>query len=191
MVGSVWTWVAMDPDTKLIVSWWVGNRDLLSAQVFMTDLASRLNDRVQLSTDGLKAYEYAIKHAFNDNVDYGQLYKLYEGGNPELIDQGYSRYIGAERKSISGKPDFLKITTSHVERQNLTMRMSMRRFARRTNAFSKKIQNHVYSVALHFVYYNFCRIHKTIRVTPAMEAGIADDILEIEDLVKLRTKEHF
>ncbi len=173
--GDVWTWTAIDADSKLIISWFVGGRDIKSANYFMQDVASRLTNRVQLTTDGLKAYLDAIEEAFPKGVDFAQLDKQYAG----------SRYVGAIKTPLIGCPDNKHITTSHVERQNLTMRMHMRRFTRFTNAFSKKIENHCYALALYFVYYNFCKIHTTLRVTPAMEAGLTNDIMEITDIVKL------
>jgi IS1 family transposase len=175
--GSVWTWVGIDSDTKLVISWFVGKRDEYSATEFMQDLASRIKNKVQLTTDGLKAYLEAVEDAFHGNADYGQLVKMYKEGN--------NRYTGAIKTPVTGQPDMKYISTSHIERQNLTMRMGMRRFTRKTNGFSKKIENHCYAIALHFVYYNFCRIHQTLRVTPAMEAGLTKDIMELEDIVKL------
>lgn len=184
-VGSIWTWVALDADTKLVVSYLVGNRDADYAQIFMDDVASRLINRVQLTTDGLKAYLEAVEMSFKGNVDYAQLVKLY-GKSIE----GEHRYSpaecnGTQKSRKRGFPDKKHISTSFVERQNLTMRMNMRRFTRLTNAFSKKIENHAHAIALHFMYYNFVRIHKTLRVTPAMETGITKKLWSIEDLVKL------
>ena len=183
--GDTWTWTALDADTKLIISWHIGPRDLGSAYTFMMDLAERLATRVQLTTDGLQSYLGAVEDAFGADVDYSQLIKLY-GAEPE----GEKRYspakcLGAVPKPVTGNPDPKHISTSYVERQNLTMRMGMRRFTRLTNAFSKKAENLAYSVALHFMYYNFCRIHKTLRVTPAMEAGLTDRLWEISDIVDL------
>lgn len=183
--GDVWTWVAIDSDSKLVVSWLVGLRNAEWANVFMQDVADRLSSRVQLTTDGLRAYLEAVDNAFGANVDYGQLIKLY---GQELA--GEARYsppkcVGARREAIQGKPKRRNISTSHIERQNLTMRMNMRRFTRLTNAFSKKIENLEAAVALHFMYYNFVRIHQTLKVTPAMEAGVTDHLWSIEDVVKL------
>ena len=183
--GDVWTWVGIDADSKLAISWWVGDRGGETAKVFMDDLASRLADRVQLTSDGHKAYLQAVEEAFGGDVDYAQLVKMY-GQTPE----GQRRYsppecVGCQRIGIEGKPDPKHISTSFVERQNLTMRMSMRRFTRLTNAFSKKVENHTHAVALHFMYYNFCRIHKTLRVTPAMAAGVTDRLWTVEDIVAL------
>ncbi len=189
-IGDVWTWVGIDADSKLVVSWLVGNRDAQTAYTFMQDVAYRLKNRVQLTTDGLKSYIDAVEDGFMGQVDYAQLIKLY--GNEGTADNE-KRYSPADctgtiKNVIIGKPEERYICTSHIERQNLTMRMSMRRFTRLTNAFSKKIENHCYAIALHFVYYNFCRIHKTLRVTPAMEAGLTKDIMEIEDIVRLSIK---
>src|SRR5690606_36363682 len=159
-----------------------------SAHVFMHDLASRLANRVQLTSDGHKAYLSAVDSAFTGEVDFAQLVKIY-GGSDGLSNQErkYSPedFAGAKKTTISGSPDKKHISTSFVERQNLTMRMHMRRFTRLTNAFSKKVENHNYAIALHFVYYNFCKIHKTLRVTPAIEAGLTEDLMEISDIVKL------
>lgn len=187
--GDVWTWTAIDADSKLVISWLVGNRDAECADVFMKDVAGRLQNRVQLTTDGLKVYLDAVDEAFRGDVDFAQLVKLYGGGN-EQTERKYSptNYIGAKKTTIIGNPENKNVSTSYVERQNLTMRMHMRRFTRLTNAFSKKIENHCYAIALHFVYYNFCRLHKTLRVTPAMEAGLTKDIMEISDLVLLADK---
>ena len=184
--GDVWTWAAIDADTKLIPCWFIGSRDANCAYHFMHDLASRLASRVQLTTDGHKAYLNAVEDAFGAEIDYAMLVKIY--GN--IGEGGEVRYspavcMGAKKAAITGKPDFKHISTSHVERQNLTMRMGMRRFTRLTNGFSKKVENHEHSVALHFMHYNFCRIHKSLRVTPAMEAGIADHVWEISEMVEM------
>jgi IS1 family transposase len=189
--GDIWTWVGIDADTKLVLSFMVGDRDADSAHVFMHDIADRLNNRVQLTTDGLKSYLSAVDAAFKNDIDYAQLVKIYNGDT--LTDGNERKYSpiqfeSAKKTPITGNPDMSKISTSFVERQNLTMRMHMRRFTRLTNAFSKKIENHSYAIALHFVYYNFCKIHKTLRVTPAMEAGLTKDIMEISDIVKLTDK---
>jgi IS1 family transposase len=184
-VGSVWTWTGIDADTKLIVSYMCGTRDALSGLLFIKDLASRLSTRVQLTTDGHRAYLEAVEAVFGVDVDYAMLIKLY--GSPSVSDTRYSpgEVIGTETIVKSGRSDPRHISTSYVERQNLTMRMSMRRFTRLTNGFSKKVANHEAAVALHFMYYNFCRIHKTLRVTPAMEAGLANHVWEVEELVSL------
>ena len=189
-IGDVWTWVGIDAESKLVVSWLVGNRDAQTAYDFMQDIAYRLKNRVQLTTDGLKAYVDAVEDSFTGMVDYAQLVKLYGNAGGSDNEKRYSpvECTGAVKTPIIGKPDPDHISTSYIERQNLTMRMSMRRFTRLTNAFSKKIENHCYAIALHFVYYNFCRIHKTLRVTPAMEAGLTKDIWEIEDVIKLICK---
>lgn len=184
-LGSVWTWVAIDSDSKLAVSWLVGNRDSEYAKIFMEDVANRLSNRVQLTTDGLKAYLEAVEQNFGADIDFAQLVKMY--GESLDNEHRYSPvdFTGTKKEVISGYPDQKRISTSHVERQNLTMRMSMRRFTRLTNGFSKKIENHAHAIALHFMYYNFVRIHKTLRVTPAMEAGLTKKLWNIEDLVKL------
>lgn len=188
--GDAWTWVGIDADSKLVVSWYVGNRDAASANEFMHDIADRLRNRVQLTTDGFKPYLKAVESAFDGEIDFAQLIKIY--GQPEGSgnEKRYSpaECTGAEKKIIEGRPDEAFISTSYVERQNLTMRMHMRRFTRLTNAFSKKIENHCYAIALHFVYYNFAKVHKTLRVTPAMEAKIALKPMTIEDIVKLTDK---
>lgn len=191
-VGNVWTWVAIDSDTKLVISFFAGQRDLQSAKFFMNDLWCRLRTRVQLSTDGLPAYVEAVADTFGGKVDFAQLVKQYS--NESISDNGKRdrrlKYIGAERTTISGNPDRQYISTSYIERQNLSMRMGMRRFTRKTNAFSKKIENHCYAIALYFVHYNFVRIHKSIRVTPAMEAGLTKRVMKIEDIVNL-TENYF
>jgi IS1 family transposase len=184
--GDVWTWTAMCADTKLVPCWNVGGRSAWYAQNFMHDLASRLTHRVQLTTDGHHAYLTAVALAFGTDIDYAMLVKLY-GNDPQPKDTRYSpaECIGALPTVINGSPDRKHISTSYIERQNLTMRMSMRRFTRLTNAFSKKIDNHRHAVALHFMYYNFCRIHQTLRVTPAMAANVAEKVWEISDIVAL------
>ena len=184
--GDVWTWTAIDADSKLIVSYLVGDRSAVYARKFIDDLASRLAHRVQLTTDGHKAYLSAVEGAFGADVDYAMLDKIYNAPPRER----QARYSPAERCGtrkikVKGNPDITKVSTSYVERQNLTMRMSMRRMTRLTNAFSKKIENQAHAVALHFMHYNFCRVHQTLRVTPAMEAGIADHAWTIEEVVGL------
>jgi IS1 family transposase len=181
--GDVWTWTAIDADTKLIVSYNVGDRSGESAMDLMDDLRSRLANRVQLTTDGHKAYLEAVEGAFGADVDFAQLVKLY---GPTIAAPG--RYSPAEctgTKKIrrEGNPDIDHVSTSYVERQNLTMRMSMRRFTRLTNGFSKKLDNHIHALALYFAFYNFCRIHKTLRMSPAMAAGISDRLWSLEDIV--------
>lgn len=185
-VGDVWTWTAIDADTKLVASWMVGTRDGDAARAFMGDLAPRLAHRVQLTTDGHKVYLDAVEEAFAWDVDYAMLVKHY-GEGPQAPDRKYSpvEFVAAEKRRITGRPDPAHVSTSYVERQNLTMRMSCRRFTRLTNAFSKKVENHAHAVALHFMYYNFGRIHKTLRVTPAMEAGVADHVWSLEEIAAL------
>jgi IS1 family transposase len=184
-IGSVWTWTAIDADTKLIPSWLVGSRDAGAGFEFMQDVASRLRGRVQLTTDGHKPYLSAVEDAFGADIDYATLTKLY-GADP-ADERRYSPPIclGCEVKTVQGSPDPKHISTSYVERQNLTMRMSMRRFTRLTNAFSKKVENHAAAVALYFMFYNFGRVHQTLRVTPAMEAGVSDHVWDIEEIVAL------
>jgi IS1 family transposase len=185
IAGDIWTWVAIDADTKLAISWLVGTRDAIAARDLMQDLVSRLGNRVQLTTDGHKAYLVAVERAFGGGIDYATLVKIYgASGEPE------TRYSPGEVKgiavaAITGNPDPKHISTSYVERQNLTMRMGMRRFTRLTNGFSKKIENHIHSVALHFMYRNFARIHHALRVSPAMAAGISDHLWSIEEIVGL------
>jgi IS1 family transposase len=162
----------------------VGNRDSKTAKLFMEDLAGRLANRVQLTTDGHRVYLTAVEDAFGCDIDYAMLVKIYESTQEETR-YSPAKCNGAEKTRISGNPDPKNISTSHVERQNLTMRMSMRGFTRLTNGFSKKVENHAHHLALYYMYYNFCRVHKTLRVTPAMEAGIADHIWTIEEVVNL------
>lgn len=183
--GDIWTWTAIDADTKLVPCWHVGNRDSESATLFIDDLASRIKGHVQLTTDGHKPYIKAIKNAFEDDIDYARLIKIY--GTKQDPENRYSpsKYIESTISVVQGNPDEDHICTSHVERQNLTMRMSMRRFTRLTNGFSKKIENHMHAISLHYMHYNFCRIHKTLRVTPAMEAGIADSVYGLDFIIKL------
>ncbi len=183
--GDVWTWIAIDADTKLVPSFMMGQRDPGTARTFVEDLAGRLANRVQLTSDGLKIYLNAVKAAFGNDIDYAMLVKIY-GNNSE----GQKRYspaecIGCERKRIKGDPDPDHISTSYVERQNLTIRMMNRRFTRLTNAFSKKVENHAASLAIHYMHYNFVRIHQSLRVTPAMAAGVTDRLWDVEDLVAL------
>jgi IS1 family transposase len=183
--GDVWTWTAICADTKLIPSWFIGNRDSEAATIFINDLASRLAHRVQLTTDGHRAYLTAVEDAFGGDIDYAMLHKLYESNPEKETRYSPAKCNGTEKKSICGSPDLKKVSTSYAERQNLTMRMTMRRFTRLTNAFSKKVENLAHAVSLHFMYYNFCRIHQTLRVTPAMEAGITDHIWALEEIVNL------
>ncbi len=181
--GDIWTWVAIDADTKLVPSFMVGNRDARTAKIFIDDLASRLASRVQLTTDGHRPYLEAVEGAFGSEIDYAMLIKLYASSQEE------TRYspadcIGTESRRIQGNPDSQHISTSYVERQNLSMRMGMRRFTRLTNGFSKKVENHAYHVALYYMHYNFCRVHQTLRVTPAMESGITDHVWTIEEMLE-------
>ena len=184
--GDVWTWTAICAETKLVPCWLVGDRSARTASVFMNKLSSRLAKRVQLITDGHKSYIEAVEGAFGFDVDYAMLVKLYGGPNEE-DQKRYSpaKCTGAEKIVVNGSPDMTKVSTSCAERQNLTMRMNMRRFTRLTNGFSKKVENHRYAVALYFMHYNFVRIHKSLRVTPAMEAGIADHVWTLEEIAGL------
>ena len=186
--GDVWTWTALDADSKLIVSWLVGGRDAEYAKEFMQDTADRLANRVQLTTDGHGAYLDAVEGVFGIDVDFAQLVKIY-GSVPTGRDAA-TRYsppacVGARKERFRGDPDPDHISTSYAERQNLSMRMHMRRFTRLTNAFSKKIENHCHALALYFAFYNFVRIHSTLRVTPAMAAGVTDRLWDIKDIVVL------
>ena len=181
--------MAIDADTKLVPSWAVGRRDGFTASTFIRDLADRLASRVQLTTDGHKVYLEAVEGAFGSNIDYAMLIKMYEGdsGKQAPAERRYSPAVctGAREQTITGNPDPDHISTSYVERQNLTMRMSMRRFTRLTNAFSKKVENLRHSVALHYMHYNFVRIHQTLRCTPAMEAGVTDRLWTVRDIAAL------
>jgi len=183
--GDVWTWTALDAETKLIPSWMVGDRSGETARIFISDLATRLKYRVQITTDSNNAYLRAIDEAFGIDIDYAVLDKVYA---PQPESQ--KRYsppvcVGAKPKPIIGRPDPKHVSTSYAERQNLTMRMSMRRFTRLTNPFSKKVENHAHAVALHFMFYNFGRIHKSLRITPAMAAGVANHVWSIEEIAAL------
>src|SRR5580698_1178346 len=187
--GSVWTWTAIDADTKLIVSYMLGDRGASTAQSFMRDVAGRIANRIQLTTDGHRIYADAVEDAFGADIDYAMLVKIYGASN----DNPESRYspatcIGCRTGVLAGRPDPDYISTSFVERQNLSMRMGMRRFTRLTNGFNKKLEKHGHMVALYFMHYNYCRIHKTLRVTPAMEAGLTDHVWEIEELIELLNK---
>jgi IS1 family transposase len=182
--GDIWTWVGIDADTKLVPSFMVGRRDARTARIFIDDLKGRLASRVQLTTDGLRVYLEAVEGAFGADIDYAVLVKVYESTQEE------TRYspavcVSAEAKVIQGRPDMRHVSTSYIERQNLTMRMGMRRFTRLTNGFSKKVENHAYQVALHYMHYNFCRVHQTLRVTPAMEAGVTNHVWSIQEIVSL------
>jgi IS1 family transposase len=184
--GDTWTWTALDSDSKLIISWLVGGRDGEYALAFMDDVKERLANRVQLTTDGHRAYLNAVEEAFGADVDYAQLVKIY-GEAPESSKGRYSpaECTGIKKNRIEGKPDMAHVSTSYVERQNLTMRMHMRRFTRLTNGFSKKFENHVHMVALYTVWYNFIRIHKTLKMTPAMAAGVSQTLWSMDDLVSM------
>jgi IS1 family transposase len=184
--GDIWTWVAMDADTKFVAGYFVGGRDGECAKWFIDDVAKRLANRVQLTSDGLKAYSEAVEGAFGADIDYAMLVKLYRASS----DSAKGRYSPAEctgiiKTSIEGQPDPDHILTSYIERQNLTMRMHMRRFRRLTNAFSKEVESHAYAVALHMMYYNFVKIHTKLRTSPAMVAGVSDRLWEVSDIVAL------
>ena len=184
--GDVWTWTAICADTKLIPAWFVGDRGAGSAWEFMQDLAPRMANRVQLTTDGHRVYLEAVDEAFRGSVDYAMLVKIY-GRDESEPETRYSpaKCNGTKKAVQSGNPDPKHISTSYAERQNLTMRMSMRRFTRLTNAFSKKVENHAHAIALHFMHYNFVRIHQTLKITPAMAAGVTDHLWEVSDIVGL------
>lgn len=182
--GDTWTWVAIDPETKLIPGWYVGDRTAWSAYRFLHNLQPRLANRVQLTTDGHRAYMVAVEAAFNGiPIDYGMLVKIYGEGGEGRYSPGMC--LGARKEVVSGRPNIASISTSHVERQNLTMRMQMRRFTRLTNGFSKKVENHRLAVAIHFIHYNFARIHQSLRITPAMAAGLTDHVWELFEIVGL------
>jgi IS1 family transposase len=185
-VGDMWTWTAMDAQTKLMVSWQLGARDAANAHVFMSDVAERLANRVQLTTDGNRTYLDAVENNFGSNIDFAQLIKLY-GKSDNNPDTKYSpaKCLGAKKKAVMGNPDQDHVSTSYAERQNLNIRMKNRRFTRLTNAFSKKAINLAYSIAIDFFHHNFCRIHQTLRMTPAMKAGISQYPMTIEDLVEM------
>lgn len=187
-VGSVWTWTAIDADSKLIFAWYVGDRDQHCAMRFMLDVSSRVDQRIQLTTDGHRPYQWATALAFEDGmIDYAQLVKIYGGVPTNGPENRYSPPVccGIEKLPRMGDPDPFDISTSYVERANLTMRMSIRRFTRLTNGFSKKIENHRHSIALHFMHYNFCRKHMTLKTTPAIAAGVTDHVWSLEELVEL------
>ncbi len=187
-IGDCWTWTAIDADSKLLVSYQVGGRDAEYALMLMDDLRGRLANRVQLTTDGHKAYLQAVEDAFGADIDYGMLVKLYgaeTGGQGHERKYSPSECLGARKDTITGNPDPKHVSTSYTERHNLTMRMSMRRFTRLTNGFSKKLQNHEYMVALYALWYNFVRVHKTLRMSPAMAAGIETRLWSMEDVVRL------
>lgn len=184
--GDVYTWTGIDSDTKLMVSYMLGKRDAEYANAFMQDLSSRLSNRVQLTTDGHKPYLEAVESAFHGDIDYAMLVKHYgPGSSTDQRRYSPSEFVSAEPRKINGNPDINKVSTSYVERANLTMRMGMRRLTRLTNGFSKKVENLEHAVSLHFMHYNFARIHKTLRVTPAMEASISDHAWSLEDIAAL------
>jgi IS1 family transposase len=188
--GDTWTWAAIDADTKLIPCWIIGPRDSVTARMFVNDLAGRLADRIQLTSDGLSVYLAAVERAFHGEVDYAQLVKIYGDSS-----EGQKRYspaecVGCERKAVTGYPDPQHVSTSFIERANLTMRMGMRRFTRLTNGFSKKIEHHAAAVALHMLHYNFVRIHQTLRTSPAMAAGVTNRLWEISDMIALLDQEN-
>jgi IS1 family transposase len=185
--GDVWTWTALCPDSKIIPCWFVGDRSAGSAYHFIHDLKDRLASRVQLTTDGHRAYVQAVEDAFGSEIDYAMLIKIYGNVPTDNSNVRYSpaQCMGARKTVISGMPDHEHVSTSHTERQNLTMRMSMRRFTRLTNGFSKKLENHEHALALYFMYYNFARVHQTLRVTPAMEAGVSDHVWSLDEMVGL------
>ena len=185
IVGSVWTWTAIDADTKLIPCWLIGTRDAGCATEFIQNLASRLANRIQLTTDGLKVYMNAVGDAFGNDIDYAILHKVYGRDVPHASRYSPAQCIGCEKKDAIGNPDPKHVSTSYVERANLSMRMSMRRFTRLTNAFSKKLENHAASVALYFTWYNFGRVHQTLKTTPAVAAGVADHVWSVDEMVEL------
>jgi IS1 family transposase len=188
-IGDVWTWTAICADTKIVPSWLVADRSAEAARRFITDLAGRLASRVQVTSDGLRLYVDAVEHAFGNDVDFAQLVKHYgREVAPETHRYSPAVCTGTEKIVRTGDPDMKHVSTSYVERQNLTMRMSMRRFTRLTNAFSKKVENHTHAIALHFMHDNFARVHQTLRVTPAMAAGVTDHVWEIEEIVDLLEK---
>jgi IS1 family transposase len=183
--GDVWTWTAICSDTKLVPAWAVGSRDAVTAKLFIDDLAARLSNKIQLTTDGYKTYLQAVEDAFGCEIDYATLVKIY--GDGEFKEKMYSpaQCVGAEKRIVTGNPDLNKTSTSYVERQNLTMRMNMRRFTRLTNGFSKKVENMMHAISLHFMYYNFTRIHRTLKVTPAMEANVTNHLWSLEEIAQL------
>jgi len=182
--GDVWTFTAIDADTKLVISWVVGRRDAGCAADFLQDVAGRLSNRIQLTTDGHKMYLTAVPDAFGNQIDYAQLVNVY-GNDPEEKRYSPAQCLGTQRIGVIGNPDDAHISTSYVERQNLNMRMNMRRFTRLTNAFSKKLDNHVAMIALFHMHYNFARIHQTLRVTSAMEAGLSQHVWSVHDIIAL------
>jgi IS1 family transposase len=184
-VGDVWTFVAIDAQSKLVLSWLVGLRDAGCATEFLHDVAGRVSNRIQLTTDSHRMYLTAVEDAFGGAIDYARVHKLYRSSSETETRYSPAKCIGCTSEDISGAPDPKHVSTSYVERQNLTMRMNMRRFTRLTNAFSKKLQNHAHSIALFYMHYNFCRIHQTLRVTPAMDTGISTHVWSIEEIVAM------
>lgn len=186
VAGDVWTWTAIDADTKLIPSFFVGGRDAYAANVFMRELAGRLVNRVQLTSDGNKSYLDAVERAFGDDIDYAMLVKHY-GPAPEGPQRRYSpaKCVGTTVGTVTGKPDEKHVSTSYVERANLSIRMGVRRFTRLTNAFSKKVENHFFALAIYFMHYNYCRIHQTLRITPAMAAGVSKTLWSMDEVVRV------
>ena len=184
--GDTWTWTAIDADSKMILSYFIGERDGECAMWFVDDLRARLAGRIQLTSDGHKAYLEAVEGAFGSDIDYAILHKVY-GNSPKSMKGKYSpaECVGTEKRRIEGEPDLKHVSTSYVERSNLTMRMHMRRFTRLTNGFSKKVENHAYAVALHMMYYNFVKLHSKLRMSPAMAAGVSSKLWEIGDIVAL------
>lgn len=190
-IGDTWTWIVMDSKSKLVPCWHIGKRDAKAAYTVINNLAPRLAHRVQMTTDGLRAYVEAIEGAFGADIDYAQLVKLYGNENNPTNEVRYSpaECTGAVKTTITGNPVKRLISTSHIERQNLSVRMGNRRFTRLTNAFSKKLENHKHAAAIYFMHYNFCRIHQTLRVTPAMEAGLTDHVWSLEEVVALTNQD--
>jgi len=183
--GDVWTWVGICADSKIVPCWFVGSRDADAANEFMLNLAGRFKHRVQLTTDGHRAYLEAVKGAFGSDIDYAMLVKTYGQAKPQETRYSPSEFVCATKRKITGKPDKAEVSTSYIERQNLTMRMSMRRFTRLTNGFSKKVENHCHAISLHYMYYNFGRIHKFLRITPAMAAGVSGHVWSLEEIADL------
>ena len=183
--GTVWTWTAIDADTKLVPCWHVGSRNLEDATSFISDLASRLSNRVQLTTDGYRPYLEAINSAFGNDIDYARLVKIYGAAPEQQRRYSPSEFVEAKRVPVTGDPDENYISTSFVERQNLTMRMSMRRFTRLTNGFSKKLANHMHAISLHYMYYNFGRVHGSLKTTPAIKAGVTEHVWSLEEIATL------
>lgn len=183
--GDCWTWTAICADTKLVPSFYLGSRDGECAKAFISDLAGRLANRVQLTSDGLKAYVEAVEEAFGNDIDYAMLVKVYGEANGPEKRYSPSEYVKSFKEVIRGNPEAKDVSTSYVERQNLNIRMGNRRFTRLTNAFSKKVDNHYYALAIYFMHYNFARIHQTLRVSPAMAAGVSDTLWSLEDIVRM------